>query len=184
MANTAAGQQPIAGQALSDSLFPILQHPNANKLNAKLSNVPNSLPTEKVHYADMLKDPKPQQPNECFWLARERGRKTKTTKLIADGIGSTWVQLERVNPSPSPTHSARDSEWAKAEAILNAATRCSRETELIRAGSASGFEDGSTSGSGSASTSGSGSGFATCSGSQAKATLFDEASSSEEILIP
>ncbi|KAG5586045.1 hypothetical protein H5410_046479 [Solanum commersonii] len=46
---------------------------------------------------------------ECFWLARERGRKTKTTKLIAGGIGSTWVQLERVNPSPSPTHSTRDS---------------------------------------------------------------------------
>ncbi|KAG5576602.1 hypothetical protein H5410_056736 [Solanum commersonii] len=60
----AAGQQPIAGQALFDSLFPILQHPNANKLNAKLSNVPNSLPAEKVQYADMLKDPKPQQPNE------------------------------------------------------------------------------------------------------------------------
>ncbi|KAG5580744.1 hypothetical protein H5410_051371 [Solanum commersonii] len=33
-----------------------------------------------------------------------------TTKLIAGGIGSTWVQLERVNPSPSPTHSARESE--------------------------------------------------------------------------
>ncbi len=68
----------------------------------------------------------------CFWLARERGRKTKTTKLIAGGIGSTWVQLERVNPSPSPTHSARESEWAKAEVVLKAATRCSRETESIR----------------------------------------------------
>ncbi|KAG5571602.1 hypothetical protein H5410_061368 [Solanum commersonii] len=60
------------------------------------------------------------------------GRKTKTTKLIAGGIRSTWVQLERVNPSPSPTHSARESEWAKTEAMLNAVTRCSRETELIR----------------------------------------------------
>ncbi|KAG5571357.1 hypothetical protein H5410_061123 [Solanum commersonii] len=59
-----------------------------------------------------------------------RGRKTKTTKLIAGG--STWVQLERVNPSPFPTHSARESEWVKAEAMLNAAIRCSRETELIR----------------------------------------------------
>uniref|UniRef100_M1DZ14 Integrase core domain containing protein n=1 Tax=Solanum tuberosum TaxID=4113 RepID=M1DZ14_SOLTU len=48
------------------------------------------------------------------------------------GIGSTWVQLERVNPSPSPTHTARESEWAKAEVVLNAATRCSRKTELIR----------------------------------------------------
>uniref|UniRef100_M1DN13 Uncharacterized protein n=1 Tax=Solanum tuberosum TaxID=4113 RepID=M1DN13_SOLTU len=65
----------------------------------------------------------------CFRLAQEKGRKTKTTKLIASGIGSTWVQLERVNSSPSPTHSARESEWAKAEAVLKAATRCSRETK-------------------------------------------------------
>ncbi|KAG5570479.1 hypothetical protein H5410_060245 [Solanum commersonii] len=43
---------------------------------------------------------------------KERGRKTKTTKLIAGGIGSTWVHLDRVNPSPSPTHSAREREWA------------------------------------------------------------------------
>ncbi|KAG5586043.1 hypothetical protein H5410_046477 [Solanum commersonii] len=49
----------------------------------------------------------------CFWLARERGRKTRTTKFIADGIESTWVQLERVNPSPSPTHSARESDWVR-----------------------------------------------------------------------
>ncbi|KAG5590923.1 hypothetical protein H5410_041437, partial [Solanum commersonii] len=66
------------------------------------------------------------------FLARERGHKTKTTKLIAGGIGSTWVHLGRVNPSPSPTHSARESEWAKVEAVLKAATRCSRETESIR----------------------------------------------------
>ncbi|KAG5605188.1 hypothetical protein H5410_026680, partial [Solanum commersonii] len=26
--------------------------------------------------------------------------------------------LERVNPSPFPTHSTRESEWAKAEAVL------------------------------------------------------------------
>ncbi|KAG5631256.1 hypothetical protein H5410_002973 [Solanum commersonii] len=31
-----------------------------------------------------------------------------------------------------PTHSARESEWAKAEAMLNVAIRCLRETELIR----------------------------------------------------
>ncbi|KAG5630903.1 hypothetical protein H5410_002620 [Solanum commersonii] len=43
------------------------------------------------------------------------------------------VKLERVNPRPFPTHSARESEWAKVAAVLNAATRCSRETELIRA---------------------------------------------------
>ncbi|KAG5571394.1 hypothetical protein H5410_061160 [Solanum commersonii] len=55
-----------------------------------------------------------------------------TTKLIADGIGSTWVQLKRVNPSPSPTHSAQESEWAKAEAMLSVATWCWREIELIR----------------------------------------------------
>uniref|UniRef100_M1DPW3 Integrase core domain containing protein n=1 Tax=Solanum tuberosum TaxID=4113 RepID=M1DPW3_SOLTU len=33
-------------------------------------------------------------------------------------IGSLWVQLERVNPRPSPTHTTRESEWAKAEAVL------------------------------------------------------------------
>ncbi|KAG5587430.1 hypothetical protein H5410_047864, partial [Solanum commersonii] len=65
---------------------------------------------------------------ECI----ERGHKTKTTKLIASGIGSTWVQLERVNPSPFLTHSARERECTKAEAVLNAATQCSREIELIR----------------------------------------------------
>ncbi|KAG5567972.1 hypothetical protein H5410_065012, partial [Solanum commersonii] len=68
----------------------------------------------------------------CFWLAQERGHKTKTTKLIAGGIGSTWIQLEIVNPSTFPTHSARESKWAKVEAVLNAATRCSREIELIQ----------------------------------------------------
>uniref|UniRef100_M1DF54 Uncharacterized protein n=1 Tax=Solanum tuberosum TaxID=4113 RepID=M1DF54_SOLTU len=52
--------------------------------------------------------------------------------MIAGGIRSTWVQIDRVNPSAFPTHSARDSEWAMAEAVLNAATQCSRETELIR----------------------------------------------------
>ncbi|KAG5631853.1 hypothetical protein H5410_003570 [Solanum commersonii] len=45
----------------------------------------------------------------CFRLARERGRKTKTTKLMA----------------------ARETEWAKAEVVLHAITRCSRKTELI-----------------------------------------------------
>ncbi|KAG5599140.1 hypothetical protein H5410_030510 [Solanum commersonii] len=30
------------------------------------------------------------------------------------------AQLERVNPSPSPTHSARESEWAKAKVVLHA----------------------------------------------------------------
>ncbi|KAG5599944.1 hypothetical protein H5410_031314 [Solanum commersonii] len=39
---------------------------------------------------------------KCFWLSREKDRKTKITKLIAGGIGSTWVQLDRVNPSPFP----------------------------------------------------------------------------------
>ncbi|KAG5571399.1 hypothetical protein H5410_061165 [Solanum commersonii] len=39
-----------------------------------------------------------------------RGRKAKTTILITSGIGSTWVLLERVNPSPSPTHSVQESE--------------------------------------------------------------------------
>ena len=48
------------------------------------------------------------------------------------GEGRHEVQLERVNPSPSPTHSARESEWDKAEVVIKAATRCSRETELIK----------------------------------------------------
>uniref|UniRef100_M1DMV8 Uncharacterized protein n=1 Tax=Solanum tuberosum TaxID=4113 RepID=M1DMV8_SOLTU len=47
-------------------------------------------------------------------LARERGRKTKTTKLMASGVGRHKVQLERVNPSLISTHSARESEWVKA----------------------------------------------------------------------
>ncbi|KAG5631204.1 hypothetical protein H5410_002921, partial [Solanum commersonii] len=67
----------------------------------------------------------------CFRLARERGRKTKTTKLMACVLGRHEVQLERVNPSPSPTHSAQESVWVKAEVVHHAATRCSRETELI-----------------------------------------------------
>ncbi|KAG5631572.1 hypothetical protein H5410_003289, partial [Solanum commersonii] len=64
--------------------------------------------------------------------AEERGRKTKTTKLIASGIGLTWIRLERVNPSPSCTHLVKESEWCKVDAVPNAATGCSRETELIR----------------------------------------------------
>ena len=48
------------------------------------------------------------------------------------GLGRHKVQLDRVNPSPSPIHSAQESEWAKVEAVLHAATRCSREIELIR----------------------------------------------------
>ncbi|KAG5576540.1 hypothetical protein H5410_056674 [Solanum commersonii] len=68
----------------------------------------------------------------CFWLAQERGHKTRATRLIAGGVGSTWVQLERVNCSPSPIHSARESEWAKADVELKETTRCLRETKLIR----------------------------------------------------
>uniref|UniRef100_M1DQB7 Uncharacterized protein n=1 Tax=Solanum tuberosum TaxID=4113 RepID=M1DQB7_SOLTU len=33
-------------------------------------------------------------------------------------MGRHEVQLERVNPSPCPTHSARESEWAKTEACM------------------------------------------------------------------
>ncbi|WMV18740.1 hypothetical protein MTR67_012125 [Solanum verrucosum] len=29
------------------------------------------------------------------------------------GIGLSWVQLDRVNPKPFSTHSARESEWTK-----------------------------------------------------------------------
>lgn len=48
------------------------------------------------------------------------------------GLGRHEVQLERVNPSPYSTQSARESEWAKAEAVIHAVTQCSRKTELIR----------------------------------------------------
>lgn len=41
-------------------------------------------------------------------------------------IGLMWVQYERVNPKPCPTHSAQESECAKGKA------GCSRETNLIR----------------------------------------------------
>ncbi|KAG5580416.1 hypothetical protein H5410_051043 [Solanum commersonii] len=33
-------------------------------------------------------------------------------------IVSSGVNLERVNPRPFPTHSARESKWAKAEVVL------------------------------------------------------------------
>uniref|UniRef100_M1DFJ6 Orf147a protein n=1 Tax=Solanum tuberosum TaxID=4113 RepID=M1DFJ6_SOLTU len=58
--------------------------------------------------------------------------KDEMTGRVVVGLGQHKVQLKRVNPSPSPTHSARESEWAKAEVVLHAASRCSRETELIR----------------------------------------------------
>uniref|UniRef100_M1D929 Uncharacterized protein n=1 Tax=Solanum tuberosum TaxID=4113 RepID=M1D929_SOLTU len=35
------------------------------------------------------------------------------------GIGLSWVQLEKVNLKPFSTHSARESEWTKAKAVLN-----------------------------------------------------------------
>ncbi|KAG5631184.1 hypothetical protein H5410_002901 [Solanum commersonii] len=58
----------------------------------------------------------------CFRLARERSRKTKTTKLMASGIGSTL----------GSTRETRESEWTKVEVVPHAATRSLRETELIR----------------------------------------------------
>ncbi|KAG5576840.1 hypothetical protein H5410_056974, partial [Solanum commersonii] len=75
----------------------------------------------RVHQRSQLTAP--SDPSQHIFL---------TTINTTGGIGSTRVQLERVSPSPSPTHSTRESEWAKAEVVLNAATRCSRETELIR----------------------------------------------------
>ncbi|KAG5600461.1 hypothetical protein H5410_031831 [Solanum commersonii] len=44
----------------------------------------------------------------CFLLAQERGFKTKITELM----------LERMNPKPFSTHSARESEWTKALVVL------------------------------------------------------------------
>uniref|UniRef100_M1DL54 Integrase core domain containing protein n=1 Tax=Solanum tuberosum TaxID=4113 RepID=M1DL54_SOLTU len=51
---------------------------------------------------------------------------------ILSTIPGTNAQLEGVNPSPFPTHSAQESEWTKAEVVLNAETRHSREIELIQ----------------------------------------------------
>lgn len=47
-------------------------------------------------------------------------------------IGSSCVQLERVNPRPFPTIPDRETDWAKVEAEHKLATRCLRETELIQ----------------------------------------------------
>ncbi|KAG5576527.1 hypothetical protein H5410_056661, partial [Solanum commersonii] len=58
---------------------------------------------EVVLYRPLLQNPHLLKANA------ERGRKIKTTKLIAGGIGSTMVQPEKVNSSPSPTHSTQES---------------------------------------------------------------------------
>ncbi|KAG5571230.1 hypothetical protein H5410_060996, partial [Solanum commersonii] len=47
-------------------------------------------------------------------------------------LGRHEVQLERVNPSPYPTHSARESESTQVETILHSASGCSRGSHLIR----------------------------------------------------
>ena len=47
-------------------------------------------------------------------------------------MGRHEVQLERVNPSPMSTHSARESEWVKADDVLYAASGCPRGTRLKR----------------------------------------------------
>ncbi|KAH0636443.1 hypothetical protein KY289_036358 [Solanum tuberosum] len=39
--------------------------------------------------------------------------------MLKKCIGLSWVQLERVNPKPFSTHSARESEWTKAEVVLH-----------------------------------------------------------------
>ncbi|KAG5631569.1 hypothetical protein H5410_003286, partial [Solanum commersonii] len=55
-----------------------------------------------------------------FYLAFE-DLKFSNSKKLEMGlvvIGSSWFLLERVNPRPSPTLSARESEWAKAEVVL------------------------------------------------------------------
>ncbi|KAG5584869.1 hypothetical protein H5410_045303 [Solanum commersonii] len=69
----------------------------------------------------------------CFRLAREREVvKLRLLNCWPVGVGRHVVQLERVNPSPSPTHSAQENEWAKAEDVLHAASGCLRGTHLIR----------------------------------------------------
>ncbi|KAG5576273.1 hypothetical protein H5410_056407 [Solanum commersonii] len=39
--------------------------------------------------------------------------------MIQNANMSSWVQLEGMNPRPSPTHLARESEWAKAKVVFN-----------------------------------------------------------------
>ncbi|KAG5614992.1 hypothetical protein H5410_014816 [Solanum commersonii] len=57
----------------------------------------------------------------------------KSLKTInTPGLGRHEVLLERVNPSLIPTHSTRESEWAKAEVVLHVARGCSTETHLKR----------------------------------------------------
>ncbi|KAG5631622.1 hypothetical protein H5410_003339 [Solanum commersonii] len=48
----------------------------------------------------------------------ERGFKTKTTKSIVVGYWVFVGSTRESNPRPFPTHSARESEWAKVESVL------------------------------------------------------------------
>ncbi|WMV08934.1 hypothetical protein MTR67_002319 [Solanum verrucosum] len=50
--------------------------------------------------------------------ALERSFKTKFIDSWSVGIGLTWVLIDRVNPKPNPTHSARESEWTKVWVVL------------------------------------------------------------------
>uniref|UniRef100_M1DBS0 Integrase core domain containing protein n=1 Tax=Solanum tuberosum TaxID=4113 RepID=M1DBS0_SOLTU len=75
------------------------------------------LPEDRLNYRR-----KALNPAECSSVLSPKGEVV---------IGSSWVQLERVNARSSPTLLAQESELAKAEAVLKVATRYSREIELI-----------------------------------------------------
>ena len=52
--------------------------------------------------------------------------------MLMDGaIGRRQAQLERVNPSPFPTHSAQESKWAKAEVTFLATSGYCRGSHLL-----------------------------------------------------
>lgn len=67
----------------------------------------------------------------CFWLTQEKSFKNKTTELIDYYYWVVMIQVERVNPKPSPTYSAWESEKDKAKAGCNRGYQCSREINLI-----------------------------------------------------
>ncbi|KAK4731558.1 hypothetical protein R3W88_024546 [Solanum pinnatisectum] len=71
MANSAAGQPPVAGQALplySDISFPILQHPNSLPAKEDNNDGPSQVSLGKVDKTTNLKDEKLAQENKQLML--------------------------------------------------------------------------------------------------------------------
>ncbi|KAG5585679.1 hypothetical protein H5410_046113, partial [Solanum commersonii] len=90
---------------------------NAKMLKAKAkSDEPDQRADHRVHRRSRLtalSDP-------SFWETLFLSLKVLNSKKLEPVvIGLSWVQLERVNPRPFPTHAARESEWAKAKDVLS-----------------------------------------------------------------